>query len=103
MHNVKVKGSFETYTPYLDKVFDGGTKTTQFAKVKLGSEGLSMGQRGCGGEYPSSICRNVIIQVTMKKVVYNEDYARVGTQDPDNDALMSAKLVDFEGVELRFI
>ncbi|RWW18384.1 hypothetical protein GW17_00017634, partial [Ensete ventricosum] len=39
----KLKG-VEAYAPYLDETFDGGTKGTELALVKLGSEGFSTGQ-----------------------------------------------------------
>ena len=44
MHGVKDKGSFEAHTPYLEEAFTGGTKATQLAEAKLGSEGLGTGQ-----------------------------------------------------------
>ena len=44
MLGAKDEGSFWAYAHYLGGAFDGGTKATQFAKAKLGSEGLSTGQ-----------------------------------------------------------
>ena len=44
MHGAEDEGSFWAYAPYLGEAFDGGTKATQFAEAKLGSEGLSTGQ-----------------------------------------------------------
>ena len=44
MHGAKDEGSFRAHAPYLGEAFDGGTKATQFAEGKLGSEGLSTGQ-----------------------------------------------------------
>ena len=44
MHGAKDEGSFGAHAPYLGVAFDGGTKATQFAEAKLGSEGLSTGQ-----------------------------------------------------------
>ncbi|RWW62422.1 hypothetical protein BHE74_00030448 [Ensete ventricosum] len=44
LHDAKDERSFETHTPYLRETFDEGTKATQLAKAKLGSEGLSTGQ-----------------------------------------------------------
>ena len=43
MHGAKDESSFWAQAPYLREVFDGGTKATQFAEVKLYSEGISMG------------------------------------------------------------
>ena len=44
MHGAKDEGSFEAHAPYLGEAFEGGTKATQFAEAKLGTEGLSTGQ-----------------------------------------------------------
>ena len=44
MHSAKDEGSFWAHTPYLGGAFDGRTKATQFAEVKLGTEVLSTGQ-----------------------------------------------------------
>ena len=44
MHGAKDEGSFGAHAPYLGGAFDGGTKATQFAEAKLGSEGLSTRQ-----------------------------------------------------------
>lgn len=44
MHGAKDEGSFWAHAPYLEEAFDGGTKATQLAEVKLGSEGLGTGQ-----------------------------------------------------------
>ena len=44
MHGAKDEGSFWAHEPYLGGAFEGGTKATQFAEAKWGSEGLSMGQ-----------------------------------------------------------
>ncbi|RWW45790.1 hypothetical protein BHE74_00048335, partial [Ensete ventricosum] len=44
LHSVKDKERFEAHAPYLIEAFDRGTKATQLAKAKLGSEGLSTGQ-----------------------------------------------------------
>ena len=44
MHGAKDEGGFGAHAPYLGEAFDGGTKATQFAEAKLGSEGLSTGQ-----------------------------------------------------------
>ena len=44
LHGAKDEGSFGAHAPYLGGAFDGGTKATQFAEAKLGSEGLSTGQ-----------------------------------------------------------
>ena len=44
MHGAKDKRSFGAHTPYLGEAFDGGTKATQFAEAKLGTECLSTGQ-----------------------------------------------------------
>ena len=44
MHGAKDEGSFWAHAPYLGGVFEGGTKATQFAEAKLGTEGLSTGQ-----------------------------------------------------------
>ena len=44
MHGAKDEGSFGAHAPYLGGAFDGGTKATQFAEEKLGTEGLSTGQ-----------------------------------------------------------
>ncbi|RRT81351.1 hypothetical protein B296_00021483 [Ensete ventricosum] len=38
------EGSFKAYAPYLGEAFDRGTKATQLAEAKLGSEGLGMWQ-----------------------------------------------------------
>ena len=38
------EGSFWAHAPYLGEAFDGGTKATQLAEAKLGSEGLGTGQ-----------------------------------------------------------
>ena len=44
MHGAKDEGSFEAHAPYLGEVFDRGTKATQLAEAKLGSESLGTGQ-----------------------------------------------------------
>ena len=44
MHGAKDEGSFWAHALYLGEAFDGGTKATQFAEAKLGSEGLNTGQ-----------------------------------------------------------
>ena len=44
MHGAIDEGGFGAHAPYLGEAFDGGTKATQFAEAKLGSEGLSTRQ-----------------------------------------------------------
>ena len=44
LHGAKDEGSFWAHAPYLGEAFDGGTKATQLAEAKLGSEGLGTGQ-----------------------------------------------------------
>ena len=51
MHGAKDEGSFGAHAPYLEKAFDERTKVTQFAKVKLGLEGLGTGQEDAKAGY----------------------------------------------------
>ncbi|RRT85855.1 hypothetical protein B296_00007579 [Ensete ventricosum] len=44
LHSAKNERSFEAHAPYLKDAFDGGTKVTQLAEVKLELEGLNTGQ-----------------------------------------------------------
>ncbi|THU65046.1 hypothetical protein C4D60_Mb01t33010 [Musa balbisiana] len=44
LHGAKDEENFWAHAPYLGEAFDGGTKATQFAEAKLGSEGLGMRQ-----------------------------------------------------------
>ena len=44
MYGAKDERSLWAHAPYLREAFDGGTKATQLAEAKLGSEGLSTGQ-----------------------------------------------------------
>ena len=44
MHGAKDEGSFWAHAPSLGEAFVRGTKTTQLAEAKLGSEKLGTGQ-----------------------------------------------------------
>ncbi|RWW68916.1 hypothetical protein BHE74_00023525, partial [Ensete ventricosum] len=44
LYGAQDEGSFKAYAPYLGEAFDRGTKATQLAEAKLGSEGLGMWQ-----------------------------------------------------------
>ncbi|THU66633.1 hypothetical protein C4D60_Mb05t16200 [Musa balbisiana] len=44
-HSTKDEGNFWAHASYLEEAFDGGTEATQFAEVKLGSEGLGTRQK----------------------------------------------------------